>query len=99
MATQQIDCGNSTAKGCKPGCELCGGSGLVDLHCMSCNKEIDEADGEQSDTEDGWCCGNCVWGSRRCKECAGTGIGKYGDPNTSKCGYCRGGIVEANVEH
>ena len=29
-------------------------------------------------------------GKENCYECRGTGIGQHGDPDTSKCGACKG---------
>jgi len=32
----------------------------------------------------------CDSNRQDCPECSGTGIGKFGDPNTSRCWHCHG---------
>jgi DnaJ-class molecular chaperone len=35
-----------------------------------------------------------------CETCQGTGIGQYGDPNTSKCSACNGiGYFKEEIEN
>ena len=55
---------------------------MATVHCKTCGQWCDE--------EDSYCSSECADGHVECDACLGTGIGQFGDPDTSKCSNCGG---------
>lgn len=73
-------------------CEVCdhyANEGIVEGVCQDC-RDADPETYADLDEDDG---------PHDCGACQGTGIGRYGDPDTSKCGRCHGtGVIRPKPE-